>query len=401
VNLVPFSSEHLRVNTALPFDIVDQAGVLLMPKGAVLSDSGQLRQLQSHTLMVDEEQTEEWRRGLAGKIDSMVRQNVMLKTIAKASPDQAHPLIRPAEALSLPSEVSVLQMRLSQLLRDTHAEPGWKARVEALALRVQQLTERDADALLYLLVQTSTHHTEHYSSCHAFLCAVVAELCARQLQWSAELRRSLVHAALTMNLAMTSLQNSLALQDQPLSAEQKQRIADHPAQGVQMLRNAGVDDAVWLDVVALHHGGVNAESPLAELSSAQCAARVLQRVDVFTAKISPRKGRVGLPAPLAARDACLGPNGRPDEVGGATIKALGIYPPGSYVKLASGEVAVVMRRGARADRPRVGSIVSREGQVMGVPALRDTTDPRHEVKGAVRTNEIRVRVNHERMLALR
>jgi len=121
---------------------------------------------------------------------------------------------------------------------------------------------------------------------------------------------------------------------------------------------------------------------------------------MFTAKISPRKGRVGLPAPLAARDACLGPNGRPDEVGGATIKALGIYPPGSYVKLASGEVAVVMRRGARADRPRVGSIVSREGQVMGVPALRDTTDPRHEVKGAVRTNEIRVRVNHERMPVL-
>jgi len=121
---------------------------------------------------------------------------------------------------------------------------------------------------------------------------------------------------------------------------------------------------------------------------------------VCTAKISPRKGRHGMPATLAARDACLGADGGLDEIGAAVIKALGIYPPGSYVRLASGETAVVLHRGLRANRPKVASIARADGQPLGVPAVRDTGEPRHAVEGAVRVQEVRVRLNHERMLAL-
>lgn len=402
MNLIPFSADHLRVQTALPFDIVDPTGTLLMRKGTVIADARHLQQLRSHKLMVDEQHTEEWRRNLAGKIDSMVRQNATLGQIAHASADvQNNPLLRQPVADALPVEVASMQMRLSQLLRNTSTEPTWRERVAAFAERLHQLLDGDADALLYLLVQAATQHTQHYSSAHAFLCAAATELCARQLQWPAAHRRSLMHAALTMNLAMTALQNTLSEQDQPLSADQKRRIAEHPAEGVELLRAAGVTDALWLKVVALHHDDVSPDLALPALAPPEAMARMLRRLDVFTAKISPRKGRTGLPAPLAARDACLGANGQPDEIGAATIKALGIYPPGSYVKLASGEIGIVMRRGPRADRPRVGSLVSREGHALGVPTLRDTRDPRHEVKGAVRTNEIRVRVNHEQMLALR
>ena len=40
----------------------------------------------------------------------------------------------------------------------------------------------------------------------------------------------------------------------------------------------------------------------------------------------------------AAREACLGPTGVPDEIGGALLKAVGLYPPGSFVELACGEI---------------------------------------------------------------
>lgn len=405
VNLVPFSPEHLRVDGSLPFDVVDATGALLMPKGSVIASEDQLRHLQSHRLFVDHEQTEQWRRGLAGEIDRLVRSNVSLKSIAQARPEApAAPSRRtapPAAALQpLPVELSQLQLRLAALLREPQPDAAWLARLQPQAQRLSQLVARDADALLYLLIQATTQELEHYSSHHALLCAVTVELCADTLGWPAPQIDALRLAALTMNLGMTALQDALALQSAPPTPAQRAQIDRHAAVGAQMLRDAGVADTLWLDVVAAHHDDPRPTVALAALADAERLIRLLHRVDVFTAKISPRKGRHGLPATLAARDACLGADGRLDEIGAAVVKALGIYPPGSYVRLASGETAVVLHRGLRANRPKVASIARADGQPLGVPAVRDTGEPRHAVEGVVRVHEVRVRLNHERVLAL-
>jgi hypothetical protein len=405
VNLVSFSTEHLRVNGSLPFDVVDAAGALLMPKGAVIASDEQLRNLLSHRLFVDHEQTEQWRRGLAGEIDRMVRGNVSLKSIAQArSEAPTAPSLRPAPAAAalqpLPVELSQLQLRLSALLREARPDAAWLARLLPLAQRLRQLVARDADALLYLLIQATTHEHTHYSSHHALVCAVTVELCADTLGWPVPQVDALRHAALTMNLGMTALQDALALQSVKPTPAQRAQIDRHAAVGAQMLRDAGVDDALWIEVVAAHHDEPRPAVALGALGDSERLRRLLRRVDVFTAKISPRKGRHGMPATLAARDACLGADGGLDEIGAAVIKALGIYPPGSYVRLASGETAVVLHRGLRANRPKVASIARADGQPLGVPAVRDTGEPRHAVEGAVRVQEVRVRLNHERMLAL-
>jgi hypothetical protein len=400
VNLVQFSSEHLRVNGSLPFDVVDATGSLIMPKGSVIASEDQLRQLMAHRLFVNYEQTEEWRRGLAGKIDQMVRQNVALKSIAQARPDDAHPLTRPPAQLPLYAELSDVQMRTALLLRDARPDAAWLQRVTALAQRTRQMAQREPDALLYLLTQATTHGLDQYSSHHALLCAVTVQLCANTLRWPERDVGALVYAALTMNVSMTALQDALAQQDTPPTPQQRLQIDEHPGESVRLLRDAGVSDSLWLDAVGMHHKDADPEVPLAQLPDAERLARLLRRVDVFTAKISPRKGRQGLPATLAARDACLGANGQPDEVGSAVIKTLGIYPPGSYVKLANGEVAVVLRRGLRANQPKAASIVRADGQPLGEPAPRNTAEPRYEVKASVRVHEVRVRLNAERMLAL-
>ena len=405
VNLVSFSAEHLRVNGSLPFDVVDAAGALLMPKGAVIASDEQLRNLLSHRLFVDHEQTEQWRRGLAGEIDRMVRGNVSLKSIAQArSEAPTAPSLRPAPAAAalqpLPVELSQLQLRLSALLREARPDAAWLARLLPLAQRLRQLVARDADALLYMLIQATTHEHSHYSTHHALVCAVTVELCADTLGWPVPQVDALRHAALTMNLGMTALQDALALQSVKPTPAQRAQIDRHAAVGAQMLRDAGVDDALWIEVVAAHHDEPRPAVALGALGDSERLRRLLRRVDVFTAKISPRKGRHGMPATLAARDACLGADGGLDEIGAAVIKALGIYPPGSYVRLASGETAVVLHRGLRANRPKVASIARADGQPLGVPAVRDTGEPRHAVEGAVRVQEVRVRLNHERMLAL-
>jgi hypothetical protein len=404
VNLIPFSPDNLRIGTVLPFDVVDPVGKLLLPRGSSITNQDRLDHLRAHSLMVDADASALWRRELAGSIASLVDQNATLKSIAALKPDLPQASARPEAATapaSLSDEVREMQMHAAVLLRDgAHLDAGWKARVEALGERVAQVARRDADGTLFLLVQSTLHESDRYSSHHALLCAVVADQVVQQLKWPPRAAVSLRLAALTMNLAMTSLQNLLAQRDGPPTPDQRRLIDAHAVRGAKLLRAAGVDDAVWLSVVEQHHEAPEAGATLEQLTPSQRLAMLLRRVDVFTAKISPRASRVGLAAPLAARDACLGEDGKPDEVGSAMIKSLGIYPPGSYVRLANEELGVVMARGAHASRPLVASVVSRDGHMLGTPALRDTRDRRFEIRGAERSSDVRVRLNHERLLAL-
>lgn len=55
----------------------------------------------------------------------------------------------------------------------------------------------------------------------------------------------------------------------------------------------------------------------------------------------------------------------------ALIKLLGIYPPGSIPKLASGEIAVSTRRTGDPKRPVVRAAFGQDGSPFAVPPLRD------------------------------
>lgn len=69
------------------------------------------------------------------------------------------------------------------------------------------------------------------------------------------------------------------------------------------------------------------------------------------------------------------------------------------MRLANGEVAVVARRGAKANAPQVFSIVGRQGMPLGEPTLRDTQDPAFEIKAGLTPGDVRVVVNVTRLLS--
>lgn len=218
--------------------------------------------------------------------------------------------------------------------------------------------------------------------------------------WPAQEAVSLERAALTMNVAMKRLQDELASRELPPTPPQREQIRTHPEAGAALLHAAGVDDALWLETVRLHHSD-GPPLALAALAPAQRAARLLRRVDIFTTKLSRRATRTPMSPVQAAREACLGPDGRPDEVGAALFKAVGLYPPGSFVELVSGERGIVIGRGRAANLPRVAALVGAGGAPLGEPALRDTVERRHAVKGALPSEAVRVIPPHDKLLALR
>ena len=79
--------------------------------------------------------------------------------------------------------------------------------------------------------------------------------------------------------------------------------------------------------------------------------------------------------------------------GQALIRTLGVYPPGVWVKLHCGEIAMVLRRTPIAKAPIVASLVSRSGMPLAVPALRNTKLPDFAVTGAVPAAQVKVRPN--------
>lgn len=279
---------------------------------------------------------------------------------------------------------------LGVMLLDAEDDPLRLRRLQAFAEHVLLQAPHRQDETLFSLFQRKSRLSERYSVEHALSCALIAHWVALQLEWTIDERRPLVNAALTMNISITALQNELAHRERPLTSEQRQAVAGHSRQSADLLRSYGVSDALWLGAVESHHLPRQRGLPLSSLEPSDRLTELLQHVDVFLAKLSPRAGRRPLLATVAAKDACIGPDGRPDEMGAATLRVLGLYPPGTWVKLASGEFAVVLRRGARADQPWVARVADARRQPFEVPVVCRTDEPVSAVQAACRADEVRL-----------
>ena len=239
--------------------------------------------------------------------------------------------------------------------------------------------ERHFDAALYLLVRQHDRRFALYALTHALHTATVCLLTARQLGWTPERQKCIVRAALTMNASIVELQARMAEQTEAPSKKQLETIRAHPHQSAQLLRDCGVTDAGWLAAVEDHHergGGAGYPRGVGEVGE---EAHLLRAADVFTAKISPRALRAPLSPQMAARQLFQEEQGGPFAA--ALIRAIGVYPPGDWVWLKSGEAGLVVQRAAPGRGAVVVALIGANGKaVAGVPR-RDTGVPEFAITG--------------------
>lgn len=404
MKLVAINAQDLPLDRALPFALRDAAGRLLLVAGQPVTSDRQRQELLQQPLFAEEHQCAEWRRRLHAAIDQRLRQGAVLKEVVRARADDAR---RDAAQRSLSTGDAwfELRSRLDATLRELRPAGNdgpcdALPRLAELHARGRRLLERRPDESLYHLVYQAVHFHERYSAHHAWMTLAVAEPAASLLGWPQAQLDSLGRAALTMNVAMQRLQDQLATSKLPPTAEQRQEIDRHAERGAELLAAAGLDDAVAIEAVRLHHDAGAEGQPLAAQPPARQVARLLRRADIFGAKMSRRAVRSALSPLMAARGAVLGSDGQPDEIGAAMLRAVGLYPPGSFVELASGELGIVVARGRRANLPLVAGLMSASGNVHAEPVLRDTLDRRHAVKAAVPPERVKVRFQHDKVLAL-
>jgi hypothetical protein len=68
-------------------------------------------------------------------------------------------------------------------------------------------------------------------------------------------------------------------------------------------------------------------------------------------------------------------------VAGALIKAVGLYPPGDFVRLANGDAAVVVRRAVAGSAVQVASLLAANGKPLAGAPKRDTAVPDFAITG--------------------
>lgn len=384
MRIVPLPAGLLHAGRSVPCTLRDARGGVLLRRGQPWPGVGLPGPLQACGLWIDADEAERLRALAAASA-----------ALAMPAGVDHRPGLRDADAAYWPA----LQARADRLLR-APSEPGFLDELQALRHELSERLRRQPDKTLFALVHLASTSHAHYSATHALLCAAGALLVARQVPgWAERQQQSLVMAALTMNVWMTALQDQLAQQAEPPSAAQRAVVEGHSRGAAKLLADLGVDDADWLEAVAHHHDAT--AGPLAPRGTGLQLARVLQRVDLFTARLSPRTSRRAMSAAAAAQAAYLAEDGQPDEAGMLLIRALGLYPPGCRVRLASGELGIVLRRGARANMPAVAAVTDAEGRPLATPALRQSSDqPDHAVKLALAPHDAALLLPFDRLLAL-
>jgi hypothetical protein len=295
---------------------------------------------------------------------------------------------------------SDLEAGLGIILTSPDSVQEFEQRVWQYDRWLRSLLERDADVGLYLLFQLATNSSVGYSASHALICGVLCHLVATELKLGIDERDSLVHAALTMNIAMTALQDQLALQTDKLSAQQLDAIRAHAAKGGLVLANLGVSDELWVETVASHHDENPDKIDLRALAPHKRLVRILRVVDRYAAMISPRKSREGRSTTESVRGVMTGNVSYNDEVGHALVRAVGLCPPGTYVRLEDATLAVVMRRSGKPNQPHVAVVTNSSGEVLPQPKLHRTANSRPAIQAALASAVVRLRLNHHLILQL-
>lgn len=344
------SPDELAIGITLPWPVYDRHGKLLLGRGVLISCQAQL--------------------------DALLDRGVYASARVGDAPDTlAHsselPVFEAAQALQRD-----MQRAHWQLLNRV---PDSLPRVTALADAVHALMRRDPDAMLAALQLEIDADNHAARQLHA---AALCVLGARVLGLDETGARSLLLAGLTYDVALGPLATVLNRQSGGMTSEQWLEVKAHPSTAHDLLVEAGVSDPLWLDAVLHHHERLDGSGYPVGLTGGAIAplTRMLAIVDIYTAMVRPRAYRGAVHAKAALRSIFLERGRAVDEaMAQAFIKEIGVFPPGTLVRLANGEVGVVRRRGENAAHPTVARLVMPGGALASIGLQRNTGEPEFAV----------------------
>lgn len=341
--LRPAYLDESVIGDALPWDVFTAAGVLVATEGTLVADREHYLKLANRPLFYRTEEIQ----------------------------DEPNPA-----------------SRIANLAEEVHgllAAPGHPGMAELLANVADELIsihQFDADACLGLLRLLPM---DRPALRHCMLGGAVCLALGEALGLSESEQLSLVAAALTMNISELRLHDDLARGFTSFTDSQREAIRQHPDHSAAMLSEMGVTDPVWLTTVRQHHEHMDGSGYPQRLTGAEISlpARILRVADFYVAKISGRYYRPPH-SPGAALKHIFGQDrSRLDsQVAVVLMRRMGIFPPGTLVRLANREIAAVTRRSDQKGNIRhVVSFLDHRSNVMDRPTDRNISVSAFAIRG--------------------
>ncbi len=355
--LEPVSPEDLIVGQPTPYPIYDAYERLLLSEGTPVKSTAQQLMLAR-----------------VGRVRTLVPRH----RPPPADFDPFHELQRCAAALD-------------QAYKSVGSGEGQLRRgIDAMIVRLGNLIDLDADAAL-----GAAHLEKRFPGrvIHPLRQAILCDIVARGVSMEGPRRRALVGAALTANVGMLKIQDELDQQTAALTSDQRHAIRQHPQRSADILRREQLNDEEWLRIVLEHHERLDGSGYPWGLSREHISdqACILMIADSYMAMVTPRPFKKKLLGVRGALRELYENAGKiyHEYFVNAFIKEIGVFPPGTFVGLSSGETALVVRRGAAGTRPRIYVFADEQGQPLESPAPKDlATEESVEIASVYRAENV-------------
>lgn len=338
---------------------------MLLAKGQVLESQSQLDELLARGLYVD------------------------LALFEAHFRDSSAPAPKPEDKFDPFLIRATMKLSLNRLLHGIATQNTDGAQIVEFAQHLENSADRDPEAAI--AASLLDRQDESYAAGHSLSCATLCALLAKRFGWAEERRLSVACAALTMNLGMLELQQRLLRHASPLAPLQLAEIHAHPDTALAALQGLGIADPIWLEAVHQHHEKPDGNGYPRHLTTLAEEGQMLRLVDVYFARTSVRADRPALTPAQVVRTLFVDEGqGSCAPLVASLVKLLGLYPPGSFVKLANGEVGVVFRHGETPTTPIAASVTTASGMPTMQPVRRDTGREAYAISGTIVPEKVSV-----------
>lgn len=365
LHLMPAACHEIRLGEPLPYSLYNRNGMLLLKSGECIRDLEKLTQMQEEGLFRQAHSNESSDRSSLGYY------------------------LTDSNAFNILEGCKKSLSNLFKHVKHQRAQEMFVRQTQCIARHVLHICHLGGDGALASL---HLDDSSAYIVLHSLHAAMTSAMVGYAMQLPEETLMATICAALTHDVALLDIQDTLDRQTTALTEKQKLRIRNHPLDGVALLTRLGVKNRLWLDIVGHHHERLDGSGYPKALAASRLkmVARLLAVSDCYSAMVHIRPYRKAMMSQQAMRQLLVDQADKLDSrLVEMLIKCCGMFPAGVIVRLANHEVAIVKQQQHNAAMPLVSAFVMANSHLRSEPLMRDCSEAEYAIKGIVSLNQYR------------
>lgn len=241
------------------------------------------------------------------------------------------------------------------------------------------IINKDIDAAIGVI-----HISEIHSQAeHCIFAAILASIYARTIGYPNRFVKLVASSAICMNLGAIKLHHELNSKDTELNDGLLAEVRKHSEASVDLMAKTGIRHPTINNAILYHHERPDGEGYPKGLHSQEIPdeALIIGIVDTYLAMIGPRAYRQKVQPKEALKQVLFEGHKYDNDFYTTFIKAIGVYPAGTFHELTDGEVVVVARRDPEhATKPQVCTIVTENEKPVSDFKVRKLSESKQSIK---------------------